>query len=214
MYAGAFYEANTVGVTFPQLLVDDAGNPTGLALKVQGCGNDDPATLEGYFDGFTPISQLRALGLTLSIVRDVEVLGDVLEVIDVEAGDEQERVPARFRPVTHQDLELEPIPGVTMPTPPEPGLLGAWTEARFSYSERLLLQRGHPSALALLSSCRAEGGTPAASRGRLRCSGVTPLRTRLRARRPLEAGRSLSVSCNKPCDVVAKAVARGSRLAR
>ena len=210
-YAGAFYESNTVGATFPRLLLDDDGIPTGVRLDVQGCGDGDPTTLEGYFDGFTPMSQLRALGINPALLRDIAVLQDLIEVEDARTG---ERIRATFRPVTRDELTPEPIPGVTMPEPPSgPDLLGIYTEARYSYSRRVLVQRARPGVTRALRNCRAEGGTPVAVDGQLTCRGVPRLRAKLAARRSVRAGKAVTISCSKPCSAVATVTARGRRLA-
>lgn len=211
-YAGAYYESNTVGVSFPTLLTDSQGNPAGVQIDVQGCGDEDPSTYEGYFDGFTPVSQLHAVGFTDDMLRDPALLQQLLEVDDQTTGSP---VKATFTAVTADDLKLEPVPGVTLPTVPTgPQIVGVSMRSQFSYSKHTLVQRGRPQALEALRSCRGRGGTPTPVNGQLTCKVAVPLTAKLAARRSLRAGRSVTVTCNKPCSAVANARARGKTLAR
>ncbi len=211
-YSGGFYESNSVGSAFPALNLDASGNPTGLVVRVSGCGDQDPATLEGYFDGFTPISFFRGFGMSDEVLRDAAVLQRVIEVRDARTN---ALIQATFGLVGPGELALEPVPGVTLPSPPAgPGIVGVRTTSAFSYSEHELVQRAKPSAVRMLRRCRAKGGRPAPRDGQLTC---LPDRTRPKVRlltgRTLSRGTPLLMSCNEPCRVVASVVAGGRRLA-
>ena len=211
-YAGGFYESNSVGATFPRLNTDSNGAPTGLEVTVSGCGDPDPSTLEGYFDGFTPISFFRGFGINDELLRDTALLQRLIEVRDANTN---ALISATFGLVAPGELSLEPVPGVALPQPPAgPGLIGVRTTSAFSYSQHVLVQRGKPSAVRALRRCRSKGGKPVAQAGRLVC---IPDRKRPRARllsgRSLARGTPLVLSCNEPCAVVATVMARGRRLA-
>jgi hypothetical protein len=211
-YAGGFYESNTVGAVFPKLNTDDNGNPTGLQVTVNGCGDGDPSTFEGYFDGFTPVSIFHAFGISDQLLQDSAVLQKLIEVRDLRTNTP---VSATFDLVGPADMPLEPVPGVTLPSPPAgSAITGVRTTSAFSYSEHVLVQRGKPGAMRALRSCRAKGGRPSARNGQLVCvPDTTPPRARLISRRALKRGQPVVVSCNEPCTAVAKVEAGGSRLA-
>jgi hypothetical protein len=211
-YGGGFYESNTVGTTFPRLRLDEVGNPTGLQVLVSGCGDSDPSTLEGYFDGYTPASIFHAFGVGDALLRDAAALQSLIEVRDARTG---APVQATFALVRGSDLALEPVPGITLPSPP-PGsrIIGVRTTSSFSYSEHLLVQRGRPAAMRALRRCRAEGGRPAVSGGRVTCIPDTkPPRARILSRGAVTPGKPVIVSCNEPCRVQASVTGHGNRLA-
>jgi hypothetical protein len=213
-YAGAFYESNTVGAGFPRLLRDLHGRPTGFEVTVSGCGDNDPMTFEGFFDGFTPLSWLHGVGVTDELLNDAAVLQRIIEIRDLKTN---APVDATFSLVRAGELALEPVPGVVLPPPPqtETGVLGLRTTSSFSYSERVLVQRGKPSAMRKMRRCRSKGGRPAARHGRLVCiPDRKPPRARLVAGRPLRLGKPVWLSCNEPCTVVARVMAGGTRLAK
>jgi hypothetical protein len=212
-YAGAFYESNTVGPSFPRLLRDGRGRPTGFEVTVSGCGDDDPNTLEGFFDGFTPLSWFHGLGITDELLRDASVLQRVIEVRDLRTN---APVNATFSLVRAGELSPEPVPGVALPAPSSDSeILGVRTTSSFSYSERVLLQRGSPRAMRRLRKCRSKGGRPAARHGRLVCiPDRKPPRARLVAGRPLRLGKPVWLLCNEPCTVVAGVTGSGTRLAK
>ena len=219
-FAGGFYESNTVGALFPTLHLDSSGNPTGLEVQVSGCGDDDPTTLEGYFNGFTPISQFHAIGVTDEMVQDIALLQGMFEIHDLTTD---KPISAQFHPVAPGELTLESVPGVTMPAPPGgPGLLGVRTTSAFSYSEHNLIQRGQASAMAALRNCRAAGGTPQDVNGELTCVGATvvmppvvvPFAATLAPLRVLRRGTAVSVHCSAACSIVAELRAGGKLLAK
>jgi hypothetical protein len=211
-YAGSFYESNTIGAVFPSIRVDSHGTPTGLQVTVSGCGDGDSTTYEGYFNGFTPISLFRAFGIRDQLLEDTALLSEIVEIRDLTTNNP---VSASFTPVRAPAIALEAVPGVTLPSAPvESEIIGVQTTSNFSYSERVLLQRGRPRAIALLRMCRARGGRPAAKGGKLICVPDTKRpRVRLLTRRLLRRGKPLSLSCNEPCSVTATLKARGELLA-
>jgi hypothetical protein len=197
-YAGGFYETNAALAGFPMITVDPAGDPTGVSVGVWGCGDHDPATNEGYFDGFTPISVLRGFGLNGDITADEQLLPRLIEIHD---NVTDTSVSASFVPVHADDLQLESIPGVTLPAPPRgSGLVGVRMTSAFSYSQHVLVQRAEPRALQRLSACRARGRTPVARGTRILC----PPKVRLSLPRPFRAGRALSITCDDACTIRAR----------
>lgn len=211
-YAGSFYESNTVGAVLPSIRVDEYGSPTGLQVTVSGCGDADPLTHEGYFDGFTPISLFRAFGISDQLLQDTALLPEIVEIRDLTTNSP---IGASFAPVSPSALAQEAVPGVTLPSPPAGSeVIGVRTTSTFSYSERVLLQRGRPRAIAFLRRCRSRGGRPAAKHGRLTClPDAKRPRVKLITRRSLKRGKPLSLSCNEPCTVIAAVRARGKLLA-
>ena len=211
-YAGGFYESNSIGATFPRLNTDAFGNPTGLEVRVTGCGDQNPSTLEGYFDGFTPVSFFRGFGISDELLRDAALLQRIIEVRDARTN---ALIQATFAVVGAGELSLEPVPGTTLPSPPAgPGIIGVRTTSAFSYSEHVLVQRGRPGAMRTLRRCRAKGGRPSSKGGRLTCiPDTTRPRAKLLTGRSLSRGKPLLMSCNEPCRVVASVVAGGRRLA-
>jgi hypothetical protein len=211
-FAGAFYESNSVGASFPRITSDSSGNPTGLEVSVAGCGDGDPTTLEGYFDGFTPASLLHGLGISDQLLEDAALVQNIVEIHDRTTGSP---ISATFSVLRPGDLTLEPIPGVPMPAAPNTPIIGMRTTSTFSYSEHDLVQRGEPAAMRKLRRCRSLGGTPTAVNGQLGCVPDTKRpRAKLITGRSLARGRPLVVSCNEPCRVSAKFAAAGSTLAR
>lgn len=201
-YAGGFYETNAALAGFPAITFDAAGDPTGLVVGVWGCGDHDPTTNEGYFDGFTPISLLRGFGINGDIAADKPLLPQLLEVHDNVTG---ASVSASFAPVYAGDLRLESIPGVSMPAPPHgSSLIGVRTTSAFSYSQHELVQRAQPRAVQSLNACRARGRTPVARGRRIVC----PPAVRLSVPRPYRAGRALSVTCDDACAISARVAVR------
>jgi hypothetical protein len=197
-YAGGFYENNAALAGPPMFMVDAAGDPTGVLIGVWGCGDHDPTTNEGYFDGFTPISVLRAFGLNADIAADVQLLSQLLEIHD---NVTDTSVSATFTPVRADELQLESIPGVSLPaTPHDSRLIGVRMTSVFSYSHHVLVQRAQPRAIQELSACRARGRTPVA-RG---TSIVCPPTVRLSLPRPFRTGRALSISCDDACTILAR----------
>ena len=141
-------------------MVDAAGDPTAVLIGVWGCGDHDPTTNEGYFDGFTPLSVLRAFGLNADIAADAQLLSQLLEVHDNVTGTS---VSATFTPVRADELKLESIPGVSLPAAPHDSrLIGVRLTSVFSYSHHVLVQRAQPRAIQELSACRVRGRTPVA----------------------------------------------------
>jgi hypothetical protein len=211
--AGGAYNSNSIGPAFPRITVDGDGNAVGLEAFVSGCGDGDPATHEGYFDGFTPVSMFRSFGIDDAMLKDTALLQDIVEVRDLTTG---APIDASFSLVRTGELALEPIAGVEMPSPPATGaILGVRTTSEFSYSEHRLVQRAHPGALRAIRRCRAKGGKPRPAGGRLRC---VPDRTRPRAKvitgRSLRRGDRLLVKCNEPCRVKVALAAAGGKLAQ
>jgi hypothetical protein len=212
-WAGSFYESNTVGALFPKLNFDADGNPTGLQMLVSGCGDGDPATHEGFFDGFTPASIFHGFGITDQLLEDAALVQGIVEVHDLTTDT---TVDASFSIVRPGELALEPIDGVAMPAPPTGSpIIGLRTASTFSYSEHDLLQRGTPAAMSALQACRAKGGAPQASSGQLVCvpDTVRP-GAKLITRGRLKRGRPVVLSCDEPCGVKATLARGGKRLAR
>jgi hypothetical protein len=212
-FAGGFYESNTVGVSFPRITTDSRGNPTGLEISVQGCGDGDPATHEGYFDGFTPISLFHGFGISDELLEDAALLQGLVELHDRTTGTP---ISATFTVLRPGDVALEQIPGIAMPAAPAgSAIVGVRTVSTFSYSQHDLVQRGEPTAMRKLRRCRALGGTPTAANGRLVCvPDTTRPHVKLIMRRSLARGRAIVVSCNEPCLAKATIAAAGVTLAR
>jgi hypothetical protein len=210
--AGGAYSSNSIGPAFPRITVDGDGNAVGVEAFVSGCGDGDPATHEGYWDGFTPVSMFRSFGIDDAMLEDTALLQDIVEVRDLTTG---APIEASFSVVREGGLALEPIPGVEMPPPPTGAVLGVRTTSEFSYSSHRLVQRAQPAALRAIRRCRATGGVPKPAGGRLRC---VPDRTRPRVKlvtgRSLRQGDRLVVRCNEPCRVKATLAAAGTKLAR
>jgi hypothetical protein len=213
-FTGAFYESNTVGALFPQIRFDSDGTPIGLEAVVSGCGDHDPTTLEGYFNGFMPVSVLHGYGMTDQMIDDLDLLQHLFEVYDLSTSSV---VNATFRPVHARDMTLEQVPGVQMPAQPDGNaLIGVRTDSEFSYSTHDLVQRGRPGAMAAIKNCRAKGSTPGVANGQLTCDGVTiplGLQATLFAPRVLKRGGTIGISCNNACWVTAAIVFKGKRLA-
>jgi energy-converting hydrogenase Eha subunit B len=213
-FTGAFYESNTVGALFPQIRFDSDGTPIGLEAVVSGCGDHDPTTLEGYFNGFMPVSVLHGYGMTDQMIEDLDLLQRLFEVYDLSTSSV---VNATFTPVHARDMTLEQIPGVEMPAQPNGNaLIGVRTESEFSYSTHDLLQRGRPGAVAAIKNCRAKGSTPGVANGQLTCDGVAirlGLQAKLFAPHVLKRGGTIAISCNNACLVAAAIVFKGKRLA-
>ena len=216
-YAGGYYENNAVIAGFPLFSADATGVPTGVVVGVSGCGDADPATHEGYFDGFTPVSVLRAFGIDESLLSDPSLLQSLLEVHD---NITNASVDATFTPVYQQDIKLDPVPGVVMPQiPAGDALAGVRMTSSFSYSDHVLVQRAEPASLQKLRDCRTQGGTPVAQSGQVACTGIPasggpPFAAKLHTARALRAGGAVSVSCNQPCAVSVRVTARGRRIAK
>ena len=204
-FAGTFFETNAEHSDIPMLTFDADGQPTSIVLRVQGCGDDDPSSFEGYMDGFVPMSYFEALGMGKHLMRDIKLLQKLLEVRDLTTG---EPVEARFEPVRADELALSPIPGVILPlTDGGSDYKGVRLETKFSYSERVLQHRARPSAVRAMRACRERGRTPAAESGRLVCL------PRLAAAKTLRRGDRIAVFCAGRCTVQGNVVAGGTRLA-
>jgi hypothetical protein len=213
-FTGAFYESNTVGALFPQIRFDSDGTPIGLEAMVQGCGDHDPTTLEGYFNGFMPVSVLHGYGMTDQMIDDLDLLQHLFEVYDLSTSSV---VNATFAPVHARDMTLEQIPGVQMPAQPDGnGLIGVRTNSEFSYSSHDLVDRARPGAMAAIKNCRAKGRTPGVANGQLTCDGVKiplGLHATLSGPRVLKRGGTIGISCNNACWATAAIVFKGKRLA-
>ena len=211
-YGGAIYGSNSMVPVYPRLLLDENGTPTGVEVAVEGCGDGDPATNEGFLRGFTPAALFHAWGIGDALLRDAAVLQELVEVRDLTTG---APVPATFGLVAPDELALEPVPGVVLPSPPAGSkIAGVRTTADFSYSAHRLVQRGKPSAMRALRRCRSRGGRPVARAGELVCIPDTrPPRPRLLGRSVVHAGKAVRVLCDEPCDVAGRVVVGRTTLA-
>ena len=130
---GMFFESNAVQYGIPTVKFDPTtGLPNGMEIGVQGCGDGDARTLEGYFDGFVPVGTLNYLQLADHTVRDLRLVVGNTEVVDTLTGNP---LTSAFGPMRPQRVVLDPIPGVVLPASEGPGFAGVQLETAFSFAD-------------------------------------------------------------------------------
>ena len=115
-YAGMFFESDAVLADVPPVIKFDSTTsaPNGLEIRVQGCGDGDPSTFDGFYNGFVPMGLFDALGMTDRVVRDLRMVLENTEVIDTLTNTALSSTS--FSPMVPQRLVFQPVPGVVLPT--------------------------------------------------------------------------------------------------
>lgn len=164
---GSYFEANTSNLPFPSLARDQNGG-TDVLIDVEGCGDHDPATLEGHFASFLAPPALAYLGLGGRVLADgSSFMSSLVRIRDALAG---ARVAASFRVAHTGDLAFEPIDEVTFPPlPPGPGPLGVLARADFSYSKHRLDVQARRANILVLKRCARRRATLIKRAGQLVC---------------------------------------------
>lgn len=174
---GSYFEANSSNLPFPYLATDDNGNQA-VQIDVEGCGDHDPATLEGHFAGFMAPPALDFLGIGRQALDEgSSFMSSLVRIRDALGG---AQVDGSLRAAKAADLAFEPIAGVTFPAvPSDPGPLGLLARADFSYSKHRLDFRARKANVRLVRRCARMRARVVKRRGKLRCRPRSPRSSRV-----------------------------------
>jgi hypothetical protein len=149
-YAGSFFASNAFSFTRP--LIEPDGES--VSFDVQGCGDGDPSTEDGFFQGFIPATAVAELGIPRPVLADVS--NTVIdELIDVEDNG---------RPVSDEDLEIllgKPRPATARPAATTPATKtpeGISIDYKLSFSKHRVTTRANARGVKLAKKCRSSRG--------------------------------------------------------
>jgi hypothetical protein len=129
-YRGSYFATDAVQVV-PRVIE----NGKAISLNLDGCGDSDPNTADGFFEGFIPEAAATALGITPALVESLtpEVAGQLVQVDN------------NGQPTT-AGMSLEAVPG------------GLFLRYALSFSKHHIKMRANHKAIALSRHCKKTGG--------------------------------------------------------
>ena len=145
---GAYFGTNA-----QQTWVRRAGDM--VELYVAGCGDDDPATREGFYTGLLPAGGTGQLGIGPPLLRSLSdsTIDAVMQLTDngrlVRTAD--------FQVVSGSEIALKPAPGVD-PLTVGGGPAGIFIDYRLSYSPHYIRATANRRQVRIAKRCRARKG--------------------------------------------------------
>ena len=169
---GTFMEGNGTGSPEVSVVRDDQRDVSAVQVHMEGCGDDDPSTLEGHFRAFVAPPALSYLGLPGTGLASA---GSFLSrLMDIRDSKRTTAVNGDYELVKNDDLAFEPIAGVTFPPLPSgPGVHGVIIGADFSYSKHDLLVERRKANVAAFNRCRHAKRTPRKRGTKIVCNRVS-----------------------------------------
>jgi hypothetical protein len=151
-YRGAFFGTNAMQHTMPQV------SPDGRALNVtvEGCGDGDPTTEEGFFTGFIPSKGTAEMGLSQPLLKSLsdKIADQLMELKDNGATEPD----AGFEVASQRDVQLDPTPGASTSKASAVTPAGVTVDYRLSFSEHKLSTTSNRKKIRTAKTCRARKG--------------------------------------------------------
>ena len=165
-YAGAFFGTNAETNGLPEVAPDGS-----VSVQVAGCGDGDPSTKEGFFQGFLPAAGLAQEGLNATTINALPSQAvDGMMQMD---NNGQPDPSATFAPATAAATTPQSAAGQRVTS--TPSAAGITIDYRLSYSAHTLKTKVNSSqaraAAKLIRSCKARHGHLRYQRGHGRASG-------------------------------------------
>lgn len=164
-YTGAFFGSNAETNGLPQVAPDGS-----VSVQVAGCGDGDPSTKEGFFQGFLPASGLAQDGLDSTTINSVpsQAVDDMMQM----DNNGQTDPSAAFAAASSAATTPQSVPGQPVTHATDNGVT---IDYQLSYSAHTLTTKVNSAkaraAAKLVRSCRARHGHVRYHRGRGRAAG-------------------------------------------
>lgn len=161
LYRGTYVGTNS---PVPELPVVSEDGDT-VEVGVQGCGDGDPSTEEGFFKGFVPANGVAEMGIDQSLLESLsdELVDQLMQLLDngVLTPD------ALFELASQQEVALTPPAVGARTQASEPA--GITIDYRFSYSVHRLATTSNRKNVRRAKTCRRQKGKLKVRGGKLTC---------------------------------------------
>lgn len=146
-YAGSYFGSNAQVIGTPTVTKTADGSPA-IGVRVAGCGDGDPQTIDGFFKGFLSAKALTAMGLDATLLaQPAAVVDEMMQLQDNGAAQPQ----AEFTPAAASS--------------------GIELDYAMSFSAHSLTAAIDKPDVKRAERCTARGGTLQATSAGLVCSG-------------------------------------------
>lgn len=152
-------------------MLPQIGPDGSVSLQIAGCGDGDPSTKEGFFQGFLPAAGLAQAGLNAATIDSLpsQAVDGMMQMENNGQADPS----ATFAPATSAATTPQHAPGQTVTS--ESGPAAITIDYQLSYSSHTLATKVNSKAVRaakkLVASCKARHGRVRYQRGHGRTPG-------------------------------------------